>query len=74
MVQLTLIRLGYGVRAKTLGRVQGVRHGLDAGSVNPAHLIDQAQDSVQPVEDRREFLGTDGDAGEPGEAPHLVVG
>src|SRR5512145_1454126 len=74
LVQLAPIKFDDGVRAKTLGRVQGVRHGLDAGRVDPAHLVHQAEHPVQPVEHRLELLGAYGDAGEPGEAPHLVVG
>ena len=39
-----------------------------------AHLIDQPEDPVQPVEHRGGLVGPEGDAGEPGEAAHLVVG
>ena len=42
--------------------------------VDSAHLVDQAEHAVQPLDHGGGFVGPDGDAGEPGEVPDLVVG
>ena len=73
---ITLAPVGFrdGIHTQGLNQVLGVRHRLDAGGVDAAHLVDQAQHPVQPLGCRRGFIRLEGDAGEPGEAPDLVVG
>ena len=74
LITLTLVGFRDGIHAQRLNQVLGMRHRLDAGGVDRAHLVHQAENPVQPLGDRRGFVGLDGDAGEPGEAPDLVVG
>src|SRR5262245_25181994 len=73
LITLTLVGFGDGVGAQPLLGVQGMRHRFDARGIDSTHLVDQAQDPVQTLENRFGFVGPDSDAGEPGEPPHLVV-
>ena len=57
---------------ESLRQVQGMGHGLDAGSVDLAHLAHQLEHPVQALQNRGGFLGLDGDAGEPRDAAHVV--
>jgi hypothetical protein len=78
LIKLALVGLGHRVGPKPLAagkiRIQSMRHGLDAGGVDRAHSVDQAEDPVQPLEHGCGFLGLDRDAGEPRDASDVVVG
>ena len=54
--------------------VEGVRHGLDAGDVDRAHLLDEREHAVQALEHLRGFLCRDRNAGQRGNPAHVVVG
>ena len=70
--QLVLVDLIDDVGALALGHVHRVRHRLDAGRVDRAQLVDQAEHPVQLADDCDFFLRAEGDAREPGKAFDLV--
>jgi len=61
-------------RTQALGELLGVRHWLDAGHVDRAHLLDEGEHAVQALEHLRGFLRRDRDAGQRGNPAHVVVG
>jgi hypothetical protein len=69
-----LVGLRHGIRAQRLDHVQGMRHRLDAGSVDRLQLVDEAQHPVQAVAHLGRLLIADRDAGKLRNAADLVVG
>src|SRR5437870_475281 len=57
LIKLALIGLAHLVRPQTLNHINRMGHRLDAGGVNCAHLVDQAEHPVQAIEHRAGFFG-----------------
>src|SRR5438132_4795202 len=74
LIKLALVGLAHFIRPQALNHLERMGHRLDAGGVNRAHLVDQAQHAVQAIEHRTGFLRLDRDAREAREAPHVVGG
>src|SRR5260221_7995029 len=74
LIKLALVALADLVGPQALNHVDGVGHRLDAGGIDRAHLVNQAEHAVQAIEHRARFLGLDRDARKAREAPHVVGG
>src|SRR5258706_7546072 len=74
LIKLVLVAFRDFVHAQTLADVQSVRHGLDTGDVDRAHLLDDGEHAVEALEHLRRFLCRDRDAGQRGNTAHAVVG
>jgi len=74
LIKRALVRLAHFVGPQALHRIDRIRHRLDAPRVDRAHLLDQAEHAVQPLEYRRLFAGSDGDARQTRRKPSHVVG
>src|SRR3989440_11248977 len=74
LVKRVPVGLGDLVRAQSLDQLERMRHWNYAGGIDPAHLVDQAEDTIQARMQRCRLLRPDGDAGKPCDAADLVVG
>ena len=74
LINRVAVGLSDFVGAQPLHQVERVGHGLDAGGIHRAQLVDEGEHAVQPRAHRLGLLGPDRDAGQPGDAPDLVVG
>src|SRR5678815_2102974 len=74
LIELVLVAFRDFVHAQALADVQGMRHRLDAGDVDRAHLFDEREHAVEALEHLRGFLCRDRDAGQRGNPAHVVVG
>src|SRR5262249_35011868 len=70
LITLVLVGLGDAVLAQPLPwgetRLARVRHRLDAGRVDGAHLVDQSEDPVEALEHVAGLFRRDRDSGQPG--------
>src|SRR5260370_3421405 len=71
-IKLALLPLAHFVRAQSLNEVDRMGHRFDAGRVDLAYLVDEAEHAVQAIEHRARFFGLDRDAREAREAAHVV--
>src|SRR5262245_29473263 len=74
LIKLVLVALCDFVLAQALSELLGMRHRLDAGHVDRAHLLDEGEHAVQALEDLRGLFLGDRDAGEPRNPAYVVVG
>src|SRR3954465_15240313 len=72
LISIAPVRLERLVRSQPLTDIHRVGHRLDALGIDAAHLVDQSEDLVQPVEHRVRFFRLEIDASEPREAANVV--
>src|SRR6185436_18502912 len=55
LISLVLVAFRDFVLTQALADVEGVRHGLDAGDVDRAHLLDEGEHAIEALEHLRGF-------------------
>src|SRR5205809_2919449 len=73
LIKLVPVAFRDFVLAQPLAERLRVRHRLDIGDIDRAHLVDEGQHPVQALEYLRGFVCRDRDAGQRGNPAHVVV-